>query len=260
MTNPIISLTHIQTRFGSQIVHEDVSFDIPYNQIYGLVGASGSGKSVLLRVMIGLIKPYNGNVTILGKDIQTLNRREKQKLSFDIGVSFQNGALFSSLNVAQNIQMPMKEYLDLPQNLMDELTGLKLALVGLSPDTAWKYPSQLSGGMRKRVGIARALALDPKILLLDEPTAGLDAISAEGFDTLIKALQESLNLTVVIVTHDIDTLVAICDKVAVLVDRKIIVGTIEELLELNHPWINEYFGGMRGQNALIGKKLRSAKG
>ncbi|MDP1724099.1 MAG: ATP-binding cassette domain-containing protein [Alphaproteobacteria bacterium] len=260
MTNPIISLAHIQTRFGSQIVHEDVSLDIPYNQIYGLVGASGSGKSVLLRVMIGLIKPYNGNVTILGKDIQTLNRREKQKLSFDIGVSFQNGALFSSLNVAQNIQMPMKEYLDLPQNLMDELTGLKLALVGLSPDTAWKYPSQLSGGMRKRVGIARALALDPKILLLDEPTAGLDAISAEGFDTLIKALQESLNLTVVIVTHDIDTLVAICDKVAVLVDRRIIVGTIEELLELNHPWINDYFGGMRGQNALIGKKLRSAKG
>lgn len=260
MSHPIISLKHIQTRFGAQIVHEDVSLNIPSNQIYGLVGASGSGKSVLLRVMIGLIKPYNGTVTILGKDIQNLKRTEKQKLSFDIGVSFQNGALFSSLNVAQNIQMPMKEYLNLPQNLMDELTGLKLALVGLSPDTAWKYPSQLSGGMRKRVGIARALALDPQILLLDEPTAGLDAISAEGFDTLIKALQESLNLTVVIVTHDIDTLVAICDKVAVLVDRKIIVGTIDELLKLNHPWINNYFGGMRGQNALIGKKLRSKEG
>lgn len=260
MTNSIISLKHIQTRFGPQIVHEDVSLDIQNNQIYGLVGASGSGKSVLLRVMIGLIKPHHGTVTILDKNIQKLSTHEKQTLSFDIGVSFQNGALFSSLNVAQNIQMPMKEYLNLPPNLMDELTGLKLALVGLSPETAWKYPSQLSGGMRKRVGIARALSLDPKILLLDEPTAGLDAISAEGFDDLIKMLQESLNLTVVIVTHDIDTLVAICDKVAVLVDRKIIVGTIDELLKLNHPWINDYFGGMRGQNALMGKKLRSEKG
>lgn len=258
MVEPAISLKNIKTGFGKQIVHEDVSLDIPPNQIYGLVGASGSGKSVLLRVMIGLIKPKNGEIFILGKNISTLKRQEFQKLSFDIGVSFQNGALFSSLTVAQNIQLPMKEYLNLPQSMMDELTALKLALVHLSPDTALKYPAELSGGMRKRVGIARALALDPKILLLDEPTAGLDAISAEGFDTLIKALQQSLNLTVVIVTHDIDTLVAICDKVAVLVDRRIITGTIDELLALHHPWIHDYFGGMRGQNALNGKKLRSS--
>lgn len=252
--NPIIELKNIKTCFGTQTIHDGVNLAIPPREIYGLIGASGSGKSVLLRVMVGLLKPQAGTITILGKDIHKLSDDELKHLSFDVGVSFQSGALFSSLTVGQNIMMPMKEHLTLSEKLMTELTYMKLDLVGLPPETISKYPSELSGGMKKRVGVARALALDPKILLLDEPTAGLDAISAEGFDQLIKTLQQSLGLSIVIVTHDIDTLFAICDKLAVLVDKKIQVGTIRELLALNHPWINSYFGGQRGRQAALSKQ------
>lgn len=251
---PIIELKNIVTKFGTQTVHKGVSLSISPGEIYGLIGASGSGKSVLLRIMLGLLKPQGGSVTILGKNIDKLSFEERKHLSFDMGVSFQSGALFSSLTVGQNIMMPMKEHLNLSSQQMTELTYMKLDLVGLPPNAFHKYPAELSGGMKKRVGVARALALDPKVLLLDEPTAGLDAISAEGFDQLIKTLQKSLGISIVIVTHDIDTLFAICDKIAVLVDKKIQLGTIDELLALHHPWIDSYFGGQRGRQAMKSKQ------
>lgn len=250
----VIELNNIVTRFGTQVVHNGVNLSVPPGKIYGLIGASGSGKSVLLRIMLGLMKSQGGNVSVLGKDISKLSFEDKKRLSFDMGVSFQSGALFSSLTVGQNIMMPMKEHLSLSQQQMTELTQMKIELVGLPQNAFHKYPSELSGGMKKRVGVARALALDPRVLLLDEPTAGLDAISAEGFDHLIQTLQKSLGISIVIVTHDIDTLFAICDKIAVLVDKKIQLGTIQDLLALHHPWIDSYFGGQRGRMAMKSKQ------
>ncbi len=247
----VISITNLHTQFGEQVIHENLSLDVLKGTILGVVGGSGSGKSVLLRTIIGINKPQRGTVLVNGINALTCTELEHKGLETQWGVLFQNGALFSSLTVAQNIQAPLKEYFPtMSQKLMDELTAVKLHMVGLRVEDGQKYPSEISGGMRKRVGLARALIADPSILFLDEPTAGLDPIGAEAFDRLIKDLQGSLGLTVFMVTHDLDTLVAICDRVAVLVDKKIIEGTLQDIIRNDHPWIQSYFNGPRGRTVL----------
>ncbi|MBV9521685.1 MAG: ATP-binding cassette domain-containing protein, partial [Alphaproteobacteria bacterium] len=215
----------------------------------GVVGGSGAGKSVLLRTIIGLLQPEAGRVALLGQDSAALAASDRHDFDARFGVLFQDGALFSSLSVAQNIQVPLREHLALPEDLICEMTRLKLAMVGLPPDAAVKFPAELSGGMRKRAGLARALALDPELLFLDEPTAGLDPIAAAEFDALIADLQRSMRLTVLMVTHDLDSLAAICDRIAVLLDRRLVIGTLDELLQNPHPWIRSYFAGPRGHAA-----------
>ena len=249
MSEPVIKVRGLVTRFGSQLVHDGLDLDIRRGEILALVGGSGSGKSVLLRTMIGLKRPEGGSIEVLGHDIARLGESERRGLQARWGVLFQNGALFSALTVAQNIRVPLKEHTKLSTKLAGELIRVKIGMVGLPSEAGAKYPSELSGGMRKRAGLARALALDPEILFLDEPTAGLDPIAAAGFDSLIRDLRQAMNLTVVIVTHDVDTLVALTDRIAVLVDRRMIVGTMDELLGVAHPWITEYFHGPRGRAA-----------
>ena len=239
-------------RFGTQTVHDGIDLEVRRGEVMGIVGGSGTGKSVLLRTLIGLQRPAAGHVEVLGRDILHLREAQQRELEQHFGVLFQDGALFSSLTVAQNIEVPLREHCRLPEPLMDEIAATKIAIVGLPEEAGDKYPSQLSGGMRKRSGLARALALDPEILFLDEPTAGLDPIAAAAFDRLIGDLKASLGLTVVMATHDLDTLFAICDRVAVLVDKKIRVGTLEEHLQDPHPWIRAYFHGPRGRAALSG--------
>jgi phospholipid/cholesterol/gamma-HCH transport system ATP-binding protein len=246
----IIRVRGLVTRFGTQTIHDGLDLDVRRGEVLGVVGGSGSGKSVLLRSLIGLKRPEAGRTEIFGHDIGRLGEDEKRSLDRRWGVLFQDGALFSSLTVAQNIEVPLREYFRMPEPLMDEIAGCKIAMVGLPETAADKYPAQLSGGMRKRAGLARALALDPEILFLDEPTAGLDPIAAAEFDQLIRDLKASLGLTVFLVTHDLDTLFAICDRVAVLVDNKIRVGTLEHHLADPHPWIQAYFHGPRGRAAL----------
>lgn len=246
-----ISLRGIVNRFGTQVVHDGLDLDIRKGEVIGIVGGSGSGKSVLMRTVIGLNRQAAGTVTVLGQRMDLLNDTERSRIEARWGVLFQNGALFSSLTVAENVQAPMREHTDLPKDLMDELAALKIRLAGLPAEAGAKYPSQLSGGMKKRAGIARALALDPEILFLDEPTAGLDPIGAAEFDDLIINLQRSLGLTVVMITHDLDSLVAICDRIGVLIDRRIRVGTLAEHLKDEHPWIREYFHGKRARAAGI---------
>ena len=246
----VIRVRGLRNRFGDQVVHENVDLDVHRGEILGVVGGSGTGKSVLMRSIIGLQKPLAGEIEVLGLQTASLDDEAAKDLRRKWGVLFQDGALFSSLTVAENIQVPMREFFDLPQPLMNEISGYKVAMVGLAADAAPKYPSQLSGGMRKRAGLARALSLDPRLLFLDEPTAGLDPISAAAFDELIKTLRDTLNLTVFLITHDLDTLYAICDRVAVLGDGKVLkVGTIPELLAFDHPWVHEYFQGPRGRAA-----------
>lgn len=240
-----IELINISTIFGSTILHDTLNLTLYEREIIGLIGASGSGKSVLLKTMMGLKQPEKGKVKIFGKDLYTDNLYHPTK---QWGVSFQSGALFSDLTVLENIQIPLKENKDIyfSPDLMDHIAFLKMALVGLDAKSAYKYPSEISGGMRKRVGIARALALEPKILFLDEPTAGLDPIGAENFDHLIQTLHSYLDITVVIVTHDVDSLRAICQKIAVLVDKKIMIGSLQEIENNTHPWIQKYFNSKRG--------------
>lgn len=246
--NIVIKVRGLRTQFGTQVVHDDLDLDIEAGQVVGVVGGSGTGKSVLLRTILGLNTPRQGDIEVLNEDI----RHASDTLQQRCGVLFQNGALFSSLTVAENIQVPMREHLDLSRALMDELAALKISMVGLPPDAGPKYPSELSGGMKKRAGLARALSLDPEILFLDEPTAGLDPIGAAAFDNLIAELQRSLGLTVFMVTHDLDSLSAICDSIAVLVDKRVRLATMAEHMKDPHPWIQSYFHGPRARAALGG--------
>ncbi len=246
----VIRVRGLRNQFGDQVVHDNLDLDVRRGEILGVVGGSGTGKSVLMRSIIGLQMPAAGHIEVLGTDAMNLAPEAAKDLRRRWGVLFQEGALFSSLTVAENIEVPMREFLDLPDALMDELAGFKVAMVGLPHDAGPKFPSQLSGGMKKRAGLARALSLDPQLLFLDEPTAGLDPISAAGFDELIKVLKQTLGFTVFLITHDLDTLHAICDRVAVLADGKVLaVGTIAELLTFDHPWVREYFTGPRGRAA-----------
>jgi phospholipid/cholesterol/gamma-HCH transport system ATP-binding protein len=245
----IISIRALRTQFGKQVIHDNLDLDVRRGEVLGVVGGSGTGKSVLLRTIIGLNRQRSGTVTVLDRDTSQLSDAERTELEEHWGVLFQSGALFSSLTVAQNIQVPMREHTNLPAKLQAELTALKIELVGLPVEAGAKFPSELSGGMKKRAGLARALALDPEILFLDEPTAGLDPIGAAAFDQLIRSLQQSLGLTVFMVTHDLDSLSAICDRIAVLVDKKIKVATMADHLRDDHPWIRDYFHGPRGRAA-----------
>ncbi|HEY5810696.1 MAG TPA: ATP-binding cassette domain-containing protein [Povalibacter sp.] len=244
---PVISVRNVVNRFGSQVVHDGVNLDVREGEVLGIVGGSGSGKSVLLRTMLGLRRPDAGQVLIEGKDITQMAHEELLAVKRRYGVTFQQGALFSSLTVAQNVQLPINEYFKASEQTLAALAELRLRMVGLDPSAGAKLPSQLSGGMIKRAALARALALDPSLLFLDEPTAGLDPISAAEFDQLVLYLQRGLNLTIVMITHDLDTLVTTCDRVAVLIDRKIVVDTLEGIMANPHPWIQEYFHGPRSR-------------
>jgi phospholipid/cholesterol/gamma-HCH transport system ATP-binding protein len=249
--SPIIRVRGLVNRFGAQTVHEDLDLDVRRGEIIGVVGGSGSGKSVLMRSLIGLRRPDDGEIEVLGVDPRSDDPADRLHLERSTGVLFQDGALFSSLTVGENVQVPLKEHHpDLPESLRYELALLKVRLAGLPADALDKLPSQLSGGMRKRAALARALALDPPLLFLDEPTAGLDPIGAAAFDRLIRTLQEALGLTVFLITHDLDTLYAICDRVAVLADRKVVAAApLDEIERLDHPWIRDYFHGPRGRAA-----------
>lgn len=249
---PIISVKGLAKTFGTQQIWNGLDLDVYRGEVIGIVGGSGQGKSVLLRVITGLVTPDAGSISVFGRDVSSLTREEKVDMESRWGVLFQDGALFSSLTVLQNIQVPMREHLELPQSIMDDLAFLKLAMVGLPANAAHKFPSELSGGMRKRAGLARALSLDPEIVFLDEPTAGLDPIGASAFDQLIKKLQQTLGLTVYMVTHDLDSIFTVCDRVAVLADKKIVrTGSPAEMRARPlHPWIEEYFCGERARAAL----------
>ncbi|MEO0410936.1 MAG: ABC transporter ATP-binding protein [Pseudomonadota bacterium] len=246
-----IEIEGLRTQFDEFIVHDNLDLKVRAGEILGVVGGSGTGKSVLLRTIIGLNHHTAGRVTVLGQRTDAHEGEDFKTLRQNWGVLFQNGALFTSLTVAQNVQVPLREFYSMPQDLMDEIASYKIAMAGLPPDAGPKYPSDLSGGMRKRAGLARALALDPKILFLDEPTAGLDPIGAAAFDELVVRLKETLGLTVFLVTHDLDTLHATCDRIAVLSDKKVLtVGTMEDMLSFDHPWVNEYFHGPRARAAM----------
>jgi len=247
---PVIRVHDLVTRIGSKLIHDHVDLDVNRGEVIAIVGGSGSGKSVLLRSIVGLIKPVGGSIEVLGRDVLAADENHMRWLQMRWGVLFQEGALFSSQTVAENVQVPLREYTHMPQELMNEIAAMKLSMVGLSEDAASKHPSELSGGMKKRASLARALVLDPEIVFLDEPTAGLDPIAASNFDDLIRRLQKSLNLTVFMVTHDLDTLRAIVDRIAVLVKGKLKVGTIESLRNDPDPWIQDYFSGPRGRAAI----------
>lgn len=251
---PIVSARGIVNRFGTQVVHDGVDFDVHEGEVFGIVGGSGSGKSVLLRTLLGLRRPDEGTVSIEGREITAMGDQELREVKRRYGVTFQHGALFTSLTVAGNVALPVFEAMELPPETVSSLVELRLRMVGLPLESAAKFPAQLSGGMIKRVALARALALDPKLLFLDEPTAGLDPIAAAAFDELLLYLREALGLTVVMVTHDLDTLVRTCDRVAVLVDGKVIVDTLQGIVANDHPWIRQYFHGERGRTALHEKE------
>ena len=245
---PVISIKDLVVGFGDQIVLDHLSLDVRKGEILGVVGKSGGGKSVLLRTIIGLLPKWHGKIEVLGVDLDTATEQQRRALERRWGVLFQQGALFSSLTVRQNVQFPMRENLKISQRLMDEMALAKLDMVGLTAVDADKYPAELSGGMTKRVALARALALDPEIVFLDEPTSGLDPIAAGDFDALIKTLQGTLGLTVYMNTHDLASLNTVCDRVAALADGKIVaIGPMRELLQSEHPWVRAYFHGKRSQ-------------
>jgi phospholipid/cholesterol/gamma-HCH transport system ATP-binding protein len=247
----IVSARDIVNRFGKQRVHDRISIDIKRGEIVGIAGGSGSGKSVLLKTLVGLHRPNSGEVEVDGKAVDAIEASERAAL---IGVLFQQGALFSSLTVAQNIMLPIRQHTNLPVEEQQRIASMKLALAGLSADTGIKFPAELSGGMIKRAAFARALALDPRILFLDEPTSDLDPLTASGIDALVVELNRNLGITVVIVTHDLTTLVTVCGRIAVLVDGKISVGTVDELMRSRNPWIHEFLHGPRGRGAMAARR------
>ena len=254
----IIQVRNLRNQFGSQVVHDQLVLDVRKGEVLGVVGGSGTGKSVLLRTIVGLKRPDAGTVRVFGQEVASLEGEARKAVEQRWGVAFQDGALFSALTVAQNVQVPMREHLNLPQELMDELAAEKIAMVGLPPSAGPKHPSELSGGMRKRAALARALALDPEIVFLDEPTAGLDPIGAADYDGLIRQLKDALGLTVFMVTHDLDSLYAICDRVAVLAEQRVmVIGPISEVSTHSNAWIQEYFQGPRSR-AAAGAAARAA--
>ncbi len=240
--DPVLKVDSVVTRFGQEVIHDGVSFTVGRGEVVALIGGSGTGKSVLMKEVIGLLRPAGGTVNLLGTDVWRCDQDEMNALRRRFGMLFQDGALFSSLTVAENIAVPFRENTDLPPDMIPPLVGFKLSLVGLQPDTGRKTPAQLSGGMRKRVALARALALEPEILFLDEPTSGLDPISARAFDDLVRVLSDGLGLTVFIVTHDLDTLRSIVGRVIVLARGKVIAdGPVDAVMKIEDPWIKEYF-------------------
>lgn len=250
----IIEVRNLRTQFGDFIVHDDLDLDVKRGEIIGVVGGSGTGKSVLMRAIIGLKLPSAGKVTLFGQSFYDSSEAERLDIERRWGVLFQGGALFSSLTVAQNVMAPINEHLHLPKEFAQDIAAMKISMSGLPPEAGDKYPSELSGGMVKRAALARALALDPEIVFLDEPTAGLDPIGAAKFDELIVNLKESLGLTVFMVTHDLDTLHATCDRIAVLAEKKVIeCGPMAQVIQSDHPWIQEYFSGPRGRAAMATK-------
>jgi len=254
MAEPLIEVSGLVNRFGSQVVHDHLDMTVEQGEVFGIVGGSGSGKSVLLRSILGLQRPRAGRVTMMGRDLTQLSTAELKSIKATYGVTFQQGALFSSLTVLQNVQLPMLEHLQLSPRALEELALLKVRLVGLSDEAARKYPAQLSGGMIKRAALARALALDPHLLMLDEPTAGLDPISAAAFDELLMDLRQQLGLTVIMITHDLDTIFRTCNRVGVIIDRKMTSDTLEAITRNPHPWIQAYFHGERAQRFGQGKE------
>jgi len=246
----LVELKHVTNRFGAQVVHDGVDLTLNENEALGLVGGSGSGKSVLLRTMLGLNKPQEGQVLIDGMDLYALSGEERVSAQKKWGVLFQNGALFSGLSVLDNVALPLREHTRLSSKSIDDLASLKLQMVGLETDAAEKYPAALSGGMVTRAGVARALALDPILLFLDEPTGALDPLSAGSIDDLMQSLRRNLGLSILIITHDPNTIVNICDRIAMIVDKKVESGTLDELLNSSNPKVQEYFSGPRMKAAL----------
>lgn len=247
----IIQIRGLNNSFGSQVVHDDVNLDVKRGEILGLVGGSGTGKSVLMRSIIGLQQPSAGSIEVLGHEMIGKDPLTMRVVSRHWGVLFQESALFSTLNITENVKVPLREYYpELDEDLLDQIAAYKIAMTDLPEDVGIKFNSELSGGMRKRAGLARALALDPDLLFLDEPTSGLDPVSADAIDALILGLRKMLGLTVFMITHDLDSLYNICDRVAVLADKKVLaVDTVENLTKLDHPWIKRYFNGPRGRAA-----------
>ena len=255
---PVIEVRGLRSGFGDHVVHNGLNLAVNRGEVLGVVGGSGTGKSVLLNTIIGLKRPQAGTIRVFGQDIAHVSERRWSAIEKRWGVLFQNGALFSNLTVQENVAAPLFEHTDLARKEVYQLADLKIALVGLPPDAGGLKPAELSGGMRKRAGLARALALDPELLFLDEPTSGLDPIAAAAFDELIHDLSESLDLTVFMITHDLDTLYAITDRVAVLADRKIVaIAPVRELEKSDHPWIREYFLGPRGRAAADRAKVEA---
>ncbi|WP_333684923.1 ABC transporter ATP-binding protein [Pontibaca methylaminivorans] len=256
-SDPIIRVRGLVKSFGTHTVHDGLDLDVRRGEIMGIVGGSGTGKSVLLRQIVGLLKPDAGEIEVFGEDVRDTSGDAYRQLRRRWGVMFQDGALFSSLTVRQNVEAPMREQLSLPDDLRQTLAGIKVRMAGLPENAHDKFPSDLSGGMRKRAGLARAISLDPELVFLDEPTAGLDPIGAAEFDKLIARLQATLGLTVFMVTHDLDSLFAICDRIAVLAEKRVLaVGTMDEMMEIDHPWVREYFHGPRARAALDTKGKR----
>lgn len=247
---PVIRIRGLETRFGSHVVHDGLDLDVRRGEVMGVVGGSGTGKSVLLRSIVGLKTPAAGTIEVFGTRLREADDPRRAAIEARWGVMFQDGALFSSLNLRENVEVPLRGVPGLGAEIRRSLADLKIAMVGLPPQAGDLFPSELSGGMRKRAGLARALALDPEIVFLDEPTAGLDPIGAAAFDRLMRELVGALGLTVFLVTHDLDTLHALCDRIAVLAERRVIAcGTMQDMLEVDHPWVRDYFDGPRGRAA-----------
>jgi phospholipid/cholesterol/gamma-HCH transport system ATP-binding protein len=247
---PVVEVKGLVNRFGAQVVHDGLDMTVYADEVFGIVGGSGAGKSVLLRSILGLQRPQAGSVRIFGQDITQMSFAQLREVKARYGVSFQAGALYSGLTVMQNVQLPMLEHLSLSELALNDLAMLKIRLVGLPADAAAKYPSQLSGGMIKRAALARALALDPTLLFLDEPTSGLDPISAAAFDDLVLYLQKQLKLTIIMITHDLDSIFRTCNRVGVIVDRRMVSDTLKRIVDYPNPWIQEYFHGERARARL----------